>query len=609
MSYALVLIIRIWGELKMIKEYLKNNVLISDGAMGTYYSELTESDVSYCEFGNLNNKDTIKKIHDEYIEAGAKLIRTNTFSANTYNLGVSLEILSDIIKSGINIAKEATQNTSVFIGASIGPIKEDNIDESHNEILNEYKFIVDCFLVSGIDIFVFETFSNYNYLEEICEYIKIKNPDSFILTQFAVKPDGFTRDGLSVTKLVKEVKDIKYIDSYGFNCGSGPTHVSEIIKKINIGNDIVSALPNAGYPEIIHERTIYPNNPTYFAKKVNEIKNLGVSIVGGCCGTNPNYIKQLTSLIHKNSKVANTFIRHEEKVKEYENKTKNTFKDKLNNNEFVVAIELSAPIDTDISKLINGAKVCKENNIDLVTIPDSPMSKVRADSTIIASKIKREIGIEAMPHICCRDKNTNAIRSSLIGSHIEDIRNVLAITGDPISDASKIETKSVFNLNSFRLMELIEDMNSEFFKQDNIFIGGALNLNVLNKEVEFNRMLKKIEKGAQFFLTQPIYDDEAIEFLKKIKARTNVKILAGLLPVVSYRNAVFLNNELPGVTIPEKYVKMFLENMSKEEAQDVGIKISVEIGKKLKGICDGLYFITPFNRVNMLIEIIKQIKA
>jgi len=385
--------------------------------------------------------------------------------------------------------------------------------------------------------------------------------------------------------------------------------MSEIIKKINIGNDIVSALPNAGYPEIIHDRTIYPNNPTYFAKRVNDIKCFGASIVGGCCGTNPNYIKQLASIIDENSKIANTIIRDEEKVKEPKIKTKNTFKDKLDNNEFVVAIELSAPIDTDFSKLITGAKICKENNIDLVTVPDSPMSKVRADSTIIACKIKREIGIEAMPHICCRDKNTNAIRSSLIGSHIEDIRNVLAITGDPISDASKVETKSVFNLNSFRLMELIEDMNAEVFKKDNIFIGGALNLNVLNKEVEFNRMLKKIDKGAKFFLTQPIYDDEAIEFLKKIRERTNVKILAGLLPVVSYKNAMFLNNELPGVTIPDKYVKMFEENMSKEEAQEIGIKITVEIGKKLKDACDGLYFITPFNRVSMLIEIIKQIKA
>lgn len=592
----------------MIKEYLKNTVLISDGAMGTYYSELTGNDVSYCEFANLNDKENIKKIHSEYIEAGAKLIRTNTFSANIYDLGVSKERLKDIIKSGINIAKEAVEGKSVFIGGSIGPIKEDNLDESYNNILNEYKYIVDCFLEENIDIFIFETFSNYNYLKEISEYIKEKNKKSFILTQFAVKPDGFTRDGLSVTKLVNSVKNINAIDSYGFNCGSGPMHISEIINSLNIGNDIVSALPNAGYPEIIHERTIYPNNPVYFAKKISDIKSMGVSIIGGCCGTNPKYIKQIASLIHENSKVVNTTIRKEEKVKENERKIENTFKSKLDNNKFVIAIELSAPINADISKIIAGAKICKENNIDLVTVPDSPMSKVRADSTIISAKIKREIGIEAMPHICCRDKNTNAIRSTLIGSHIEDIRNVLAITGDPISDASKVETKSVFNLNSFRLMELIKDMNGELFTDDDIFIGGALNLNVVNKEVEFNRMLKKIDKGAKFFLTQPVYDDKAIEFLKTIKEKTNVKILAGLLPVVNYKNAIFLNNELPGVTIPDKYVKMFLEDMSKEEAQEVGVKITVEIGKKLKDICDGLYFITPFNRVEMLMEIIKRIK-
>ncbi|NRY04962.1 homocysteine S-methyltransferase [Clostridium beijerinckii] len=462
---------------------------------------------------------------------------------------------------------------------------------------------------NGIDIFIFETFSNYNYLKKISEYIKYKNIDSFILTQFAVKPDGFTRDGISAAKLIKEVRNTKYIDAFGFNCGSGPAHILEMVKKINIENEIVSVLPNAGYPEIIHERTVYPNNPVYFAKKVSEIRSFGVSIIGGCCGTNPSYIKQLTKIINENSKVINANTKAEPKVKSFEKKAKNTFKDKLENGEFVVAIELSAPIDTDISRIIDGAKICKENNIDLVTVPDSPMSKVRADSTIISSKIKREIGIEAMPHVCCRDKNTNAIRSSLIGSHIENIRNILAITGDPISDASKVETKSVFNLNSFRLIELIESMNEEIFKEDSIYVGGALNLNVLNKEVEYNRMMKKIEKGAKFFLTQPIYDDNAIEFLKMIKERTNVKILAGLLPVVSYRNAMFLNNELPGVTIPDKYVQMFSENMSKEEAQEIGVKITVEIGKKLKGIADGLYFITPFNRVNMLIEIIKQINA
>lgn len=593
----------------MIKDYLQNNMLIFDGAMGTYYSELTGNDVSYCEFANLNDKDTIKKIHNEYIKAGAKLIRTNTFSANTYDLGVSLDKLSEIIKSGVDIAKEAVKNTSVYIGASIGPIKADNLDEIRDDILNEYKYIVDCFFENGINIFIFETFSNYTHLEYISKYIKTKNKDSFILTQFAVKPDGFTRDGLSVNKLIKAVKSIKEIDAYGFNCGSGPTHISEIIRKINIGSDIVSALPNAGFPELIHERTVYPNNPKYFAKKINELKLSGVSIIGGCCGTNPNYIKEITTLIEENKKVVKqSNIYNTELNNGNEIKVENSFKTKLNNNEFVVAIELSAPVDINISKLIEGAKICKENNIDLVTVPDSPMSKVKADSTIMAAKIKREIGIDAMPHICCRDRNTNAIRSTLIASHIEDIRNILAITGDPVSDASKVETKSVFNLNSFRLIELIKDMNEEVFKEDNILIGGALNLNVLNKEVEFNRMLKKIEKGANFFLTQPIYNDDAVEFLKKVKERTNVKILAGLLPVVSYRNAIFLNNELPGVTIPDKYVKMFNEDMSKEEAQEVGINITVEIANKLKGVSDGLYFITPFNRVNMLMEIIKRIK-
>lgn len=593
----------------MIKEYLKDNVLICDGAMGTYYSEISGNDISYCEFANLNDKSTIRNIHLEYIESGAKLIRTNTFSANTYDLGVTRSKLKEIICSGIDIAKEASYNNNVFIGGSIGPIREENnLDEFNENILDEYRFIVDCFLNSNINIFIFETFSNYVYLKEVSKYIKEKNPDTFILASFAFKPDGFTRDGLSVTKILNYLEKINEIDGYGFNCGSGPSHLCEIVSKIEIGNKIISVLPNAGFPEIIHERTVYPNNPSYFTKKVIQLKEFGVSILGGCCGTSPSYIKKLSSSIDNNKRSKDSILNNLKDTSLKMQIKNNKLKEKLDNNEFVIAIELSPPLDADISKIMEGAKLCKENNIDLVTVPDSPMSRVRADSTIIASKIQREIGIDAMPHICCRDKNTNAIRSSLIGSHIENIRNILAITGDPVSDVSKVQTKSVFNLNSFRLIELINDMNEELFKEDNILIGGALNLNVLNKEVEFNRMMKKIDKGANFFLTQPIYDDDAIEFLKVIKQRVDVKILAGVLPVVSYKNAMFLNNELPGVTIPEKYINMFSENMSKEEGQLVGTNIAVDIVKKLKEVSDGLYFIAPFHRVSMLIDIIKEIR-
>lgn len=591
----------------MIKEFLKNHILICDGAMGTYYSEITGNDASYCEFANLNDKEKIKAIHEEYIEAGAGLIRTNTFSANTWELGVSKSTLKEIIEKGIQIAKEAVNGRKVFIGGSIGPIRGNEADENYDEILEEYKFIADCFLDNGINIFIFETLSNMDYIQEISSYIKHRKPESFILTQFAVKPDGFTRDGYSSAKIISEVKSMNSVDSYGFNCGSGPLHMLDIFRNIEIGNDIVSALPNAGFPEIIHTRTVYPNSPMYFARKVKEIKKMGASIIGGCCGTNPSYIKKLSEIIDKKHEPVEKIIRYEKEISTSKKIVKNTFKEKIEKGKFVIAIELSAPVDADTTKIMAGAQLCKENKIDVVTIPDSPMSKVRADSVIIASKIKREIGIEAMPHMCCRDRNTNAIRSSLIGAHIENIRNILAITGDPISDASRVETKSVFNLNSFKLINLINDMNGEMFTDDNILIGGAINPNVKNKDVEYKRMLKKMENGATFFLTQPIYDNDAVEFLKRIKETTDAKILGGILPIVSYRNAVFLNNELPGVKIPAECIARFNENMSKEEGQAIGTEIASEMGKKLKDVCDGLYFIAPFGRVSMIIDIVNEI--
>lgn len=598
-----------WGEKMNIKEYLKENILLTDGAMGTYYSEITGNDIAYCELGNLNDKETIKNIHLKYINAGAKLIRTNTFSCNTYELGVNRKKLKEIIIAGLNIAKEAVCGKEVFIGASIGPIRdENNIDEFSDEIMDEYKYIADIMLENDINIFVFETYSSAAYLKEISKYIKSKKNDTFILTSFAFKPDRFTRDGYGLKRIFSEIENIKDIDAYGLNCGSGPSHLCEMAKLIARRDKIISVVPNAGFPEIIHERTLYPNNPKYFALKVGELKESGISIIGGCCGTNPNYIKKLREsldLKKEENHIKNNIDGNKNLVK---SKQVNSFKEKLLNNEFCYAIELSPPTDADVTKIMNGAKLCKDNNIDIVTIPDSPMSKVRADAAIMAAKIKKELDIEVMPHMCCRDKNTNAIRSAIMGSYIQDIRNVLCITGDPVSDASVSNTKSVFNLNSFRLIELADNMNEEMFNEDKLFIGGALNLNVRNKEVEYERMMKKIDKGAKFFLTQPIYDDEAIDFLKTIKSRTDVKILAGILPLVSYRNAMFLNNELPGVTIPKEYIDRFDINMSKEEGQKIGQEIAVQLCRKLKDISDGLYFIAPFYRVNMIIDIINSIK-
>lgn len=592
----------------MLQEYLKENILITDGAMGTYYSEITGDKVSFCEFANINKPQVIRDIHVDYIKSGAKLIRTNTFSANTISLGVTREKVKEIIEKGYTIAKKATEGTDVFIGASIGPIhesrfkKEDDID-----ILDEYKFIVDTFMELGENIFVFETFGTLDYLKEISEYIKSKNIDAFILTQFAVTLDGFTRKGISIKSIIDEVKLIKSIDAYGFNCGSGPTHLYRLLKNMDIFSDTISALPNAGYPEIINERMVYVNNPEYFGDIVVDISKLGAKIIGGCCGTTPNHIKSLVERLKIKTTDEDIHVETKRTKLISESKKENNFVNKIEKQDFIIAVELDPPFDTSIERMIENARTCKEHGVDIVTIADSPRAIARVDSIMIAAKIKREVGIDVMPHVCCRDKNLNALKSGLLAAHIEDIRNMLVITGDPILDIDKISTKSVFNLNSYRLIELISEMNKEIFKSDKINISGAVNLNVPNKEAEINRMLKKVDKGANTFFTQPIFLDETVEFLAKTREKYKVKILGGIMPIVTYKNAQFLNNEVPGIHIPEEYVNRFHKNMTREEGEKVGIEIAIEIANKIKQHVDGLYFITPFDRIEMIVEILNRI--
>lgn len=588
----------------MIREYLKNKLLITDGAMGTYYSRITGENESFCELGNLNNPEVIKDIHKKYIEAGARLIRTNTFSANTISLEVSRDEVEEILRKGYRIAVEAAKDKEVFVAADMGPISVSGIDSL--DVLEEYKFIVDIFMDEGADILLFETLSNLDFLDEISSYIKQKNKDAFILTQFAVMQDGFTRDGISVNTILDRVRVLKDIDAFGFNCGCGPTHLYNTLKTLDIFKDnIISILPNAGYPELINDRMVYVDNPDYFSDKMVLMRNLGAKIIGGCCGTTPEHIRAISYKIkYDNSSIKEKVLNKSDNAMKI-NKVENSFMDKLSKDEFPIVVELDPPMNTSVDKIMHCAKVCRENNIDLVTVADSPMAKVRVDSILIASKIKREIGIDVMPHICCRDKNRNAIRASLLAANIEGIRNILAVTGDPISGVEEIKAKSVFNLNSFKLMELINEMNKEVFNGDGMNIGGALNLNVFNKNSEVQRMDKKLEMGATFFLTQPIFEDETIEFLAKLKRNKEVKILGGVMPIVSYKNAQFINNELSGVNIPEHYMSRFNKDMSREDSEKVGIDIAVDIISKIKKHVDGIYLVTPFNRIEMIVKILK----
>ncbi|MEF9950974.1 MAG: bifunctional homocysteine S-methyltransferase/methylenetetrahydrofolate reductase [Clostridium sp.] len=590
-----------------MREFLKNSTLVTDGAMGTYYVEVTGDNVSKCEQANITRPEIIEKIHKEYIDAGANLIRTNTFAANTITLSCNRDYLKKVISKGYTIAKNASIGSGVFIGASIGPIPDIRVDDEEFSCLDEYKYIVDCFLEEGASVFIFETFSSLEYLSDITKYIRSKNNNAFILVQLAFTMDGFTRKGLKLENYVNSIKSLS-VDAFGFNCGVGPLHLYKLIKRVNIIGNIVSALPNAGYPDIINERSVYVNNPNYFADMMMDIKSLGVKIIGGCCGTTPDHILKITKKLSEGSNFNEVIVNEKSDSGHDELPKVSPFLDKLNNGKFVLAVELDPPFGIDINSVINGARKCKEMGIDLITIADSPRAIARVDSLMVSAKVKREVGIDVLPHLCCRDKNLNAIRSGLLAAHIENIRNVLIVTGDPICSEDRINTKSVFNLNSFKLIELVSQMNSDVFSREVLSIGGALNLNVPNKDNEIGRLEKKIQNGAGFFLTQPIFDDKVIEYLKEFKSkRPEVKILAGIMPLASYKNAMFLHNEVPGITIPDEYISMFSSDMTKEEGYRVGINIAIKISKALKDHVDGFYFITPFNRVEVIEEVIKNI--
>lgn len=596
----------------MIRKYVARDILIADGAMGTYYASLKGTAVAFSEPANIAEPELIESIHKQYIAAGARLIRTNTFSANTLSLGTTQAEVKKIVQAGYRIAVKAAAGHDVFVAADIGPVPalvSGTEDIDHNRIMAEYRFIVDVFLAEGADIFVFETFSSTEYLEEISTYIKRQNKAAFILAQFATTPDGFTRKGISNAHIVAEAKKLTAIDAYGFNCGVGPTHLYNALKKLDskIAGDIVAVLPNAGYPEIVNERTVYAQNPEYFAEVMKNIGALGVKIVGGCCGTTPEHIAAMVRKLSQQPAATESSRPDCGKTDVVATPVHNNFCTKLLQGEFVVAVELDPPFDTGIDKILDNARICRQIGVDLVTVADSPMAKARVDSVMLSAKIQRETGMETMPHICCRDKNLNALKSSLLAGHIERIRNVLAVTGDGVSAADQAEIKSVFNLNSFKLIELMSQMNRELFEHDAINIGGALNLNVAKPELEVARMIKKAEKGAAFFLTQPIFSSAVIDFLPTIEKPPQVKILGGIMPLVSYRNAMFLNNEIPGISIPEEHICRFDPAMDRAEAEQAGIGLAVEIAKRVKPYVDGFYFITPFNRIGMIAQILQEI--
>lgn len=588
-----------------IQDYLKQHKLIFDGAMGTYYSRLENNDNAISEYANLNAPDKILQIHRSYIDAGAKLIRTNSFAANRHVLQISSEEQVKLITASYNLAKRATQEAkdTVYIACDIGPIPE-NAGRSEEEILEEYKLICDTFLEQKPEIIMFETFADFRYIKLLVPYIKDKVPEVFIITNFCLNKNGYTSSGISATALLEEIETTIGIDAGGFNCGIGSGHMYQILKKLIFPADkYMVVAPNAGYPEQFQNRMVFMDNDDYFAGKLQQITGLGADMVGGCCGTTPNYIENIVKHVDVNviSRGHRSNLIH--KQTEHKKIIKNEFYELFRSGKKVVAVELDPPFDAMDHKVIECAQALKYCGVDIITIADSPMGRSRVDSILMSVKLSRETGMPVMPHVCCRDKNIIAMRSGLLGAYANGIRNTLIVTGDPIPSENRQSTTGVFDYNSIQLMQFVQDMNREHFSEELIYYGGALNYGRGNIDKVIERMENKIAVGAKYFLTQPIFSDEDVERIQYIKSKLDTKILCGIMPLVSYRNANFIKNEITGIHVPDAIVKRYSPEMSREEAEWVGAEIASEIIEKLSSCADGYYFMLPFNRVSLMEKI------
>lgn len=577
----------------------KKNVILFDGAMGTYMAQKFHTNIRRCEQENLSHPERVLEIHREYIAAGADAIKTNTFAANTAATGMEPETVEEIVRQGCAIAARAAEGTGAAVFASIGPIAGDDVAQ----LGAEYRRSIDVFLGCGVKYFLFETFSEYRILTELARYIKSVEPDAFVIAECTVAPDGYTTSGLSAQSILNGLSSVAEIDACGFNCTCGPMHMESLVKRLDFKGKPASIMPNAGYPTVISGRTVFQSTPEYFAQKLMQIRARGVRFLGGCCGTTPLDIEKAAALLRSapaeptvtvsvSAAAPSPAARPAPKLLE----------------PGAVAVELDSPLDADTGFFVSSAVQLSRAGADVITIADCPIGRARADSSMLAAKLRREYGLEAMPHLTCRDRNLNATKALLLGLNAEQVNQVLVVTGDPIPSSERNEIKSVFQFNSVRLASFLSDLNGSVFSASPFTIAAALNVNAVNFSAELEKARRKQEAGVAAFLTQPVYGEAALRNLQRAKETLSAHILGGIMPVVSYQNACFINNEIAGITIPESLVERY-RGVSKEEAAAIAVETSLELAAQVGRIADGYYLITPLRRVELICEIVSKIKS
>jgi homocysteine S-methyltransferase len=573
----------------------------------------------------LSYPSVVLKVHKEYLEAGAEALTTNSWGANLPKLRGSgnAEKFEAINEKAVALARKAIDDAgktgTVFVAGSMGPLGVElaplgtfRAEEAEDLFRRQAAVLAG----AGADLIILETFIDLNELRAAVRGVR-KACDLPFIASLTIDGEGTSLYGTEPEAFTRQIDELSP-DAIGLNCSEGPKMMLETAERmIKVTQRPLCIQPNAGIPVNVGGRNIYQTTPKYMAVYARRLLQAGVRIVGGCCGTTPAHIRQMRNEIRAFSPlVSHTRVQVLKPESGFSPavpmEKKSCWGARLARGEQVCCVELVPPKGLDMERIVADARLLKDKGIDAINIPDSPRAQVKMSALAASVLILRDAGIEVIPHFACKDKNLLALQADLLGSHALGIRNILAVTGDPPNMGTYPDATAVFNIDAIGLCNLINMLNhgqdlgnNPVGRPTEFCFGVALNPSAVNRERELERMRMKIGAGAEFAVTQPVFDAEPLlRFLERMQGLPRIPIVAGIWPLVSLRNAEFMKNEVPGVYVPDSIIERMSRCDTKEAAVEEGIAIAIELYAALKGVIAGVQTRAPLGKVQYALKVL-----
>nr|WP_263364958.1 bifunctional homocysteine S-methyltransferase/methylenetetrahydrofolate reductase [Edaphobacter acidisoli] len=611
--------------------------VLADGAMGTMlYARGVFINRSYDEL-NLSQPDTVRAIHAEYLQAGAEIIETNTFGANVFRLehhGLQDKVRA-INVAGVKLAREAVnqlrdkQAAEAFVAGSIGPLGvrveplgKLSLDEAREAFSEQIRALVEGGPGVGADLLIIETMTSLAEVEQAILAARSEAPDVPVIVMVTVDEDGNCLDGSSAETAATKLTDWG-VDALGCNCSAGPATVLSVIERMRPVTDLpLAAMPNAGIPRAVEGRTIYMSSPEYMASFARKLVKAGASIVGGCCGTTPSYTRAMKSSLRamdametgaravEHAVATGTPQKIESKIEPAPLAQRSKIGAMVAAGEFVSMVEIVPPKGIDCTKEIDGAAYLHKLGVDAINVPDSPRASARMSAQSLCVQIQQHVGIETILHYTCRDRNVLSIQSDLLGASSIGLKNILCLTGDPPKLGNYPDATAVFDVDAIGLVNIVRNLNhgldigkNSIGASTGFTVAVAANPGVPDIEQEIRRFAYKVEAGAEYAITQPVFDLKLLEeFLKRIEG-FRIPVIAGIWPLTSLRNAEFMKNDLR-VSMPEEIMARMAAVTSPEAAKAEGIKIAQEMLAEVRPVVQGVQVSAPFGKYSAAADVL-----